>query len=531
MALYQIDRPRTTSFIGKFKFNYQVTFGKAEVGSPKIGQAFFETDAGVRFTINDNDGLVALVGVCSKGGNLESLFNYPDRLPDYGPNDYDSQTKESIVRLGYELIPGKPDVPQRDYIEIDRVKFIPTEGVSVSVSGTVEGYVYWGAVANEFVDIQEYYPSKDYFVGSSVCPDNENQYWYQEDLNEQTVRHWPKYTTINWFEAPDRTKKAVMGIYVKVTTSKNKQTIINRSWTINAPLFIGYTVRKELNAWTGFISNSGYVSVSSNIPNSSSEKNISAQTKSAKIDNENFSLSPVSSDPSLTPKSFVTMNLLTEASRKVSFNSLITDWDKTHTDKLTAYIVGFGCTGLLDYYSVPGSPPIPYAVPTYEKVETNSGDISPGDQTYRYYSGTISAHTINDYLFIPDEYDSKSVLLDTRQKWIYGMIDGQSEKFDDLESPPKDYDYPQYWVRSANGCRDINEFPRLRTLDETDLPSGYLSIPIPLKGWKFNAMTLKQNKEYVLSSNGSVEGFGLTNTLNFLGTKAEPYYYLSLIHI
>jgi len=53
MSLYQIDRPRTTSFIGKFKFNYQVIFGKEQVGSPKVGQAFFETNAGVRFTVNE----------------------------------------------------------------------------------------------------------------------------------------------------------------------------------------------------------------------------------------------------------------------------------------------------------------------------------------------------------------------------------------------------------------------------------------------------------------------------------------------
>jgi hypothetical protein len=316
-----------------------------------------------------------------------------------------------------------------------------------------------------------------------------------------------------------------MGVYIKVTTSNNKETIINRTYNINPPQFLNYTIKKRLNAWTGFITNSGYVSVSSNIPSSFDEKDISAQTLGIKIDNENFTINPVSNDTSITPKSFATMDLFTEASRKVSFNSLITDWDKTHTDKLTAYIVGFGCTGLLGYYSAPGTSAVPYALPTYEKVETNSGDISPKDQIYRYYKGTVTAYTIKDFLGLPNEFNSKSILLDTRQKWIYGMLDGTSEQFDDLESPPKDYDFPQYWVRSANGCRDINEFPRLRTLDETDLPSGSLSIPIPLKGWKFNAMTLKQDKEYILSSNGSKAGFGLTNILSFLGSSKEPYYY------
>ena len=160
MSLYQIDRPRSAKFIGKFKFNYQVTFGKEFFGGTRVPQPFFDTNAVVRFTINENEGLRALVGVSFKNSDLGSFFNYPGQLPNFGPNEYDSNAKQVLVRIAYELYPGN-DVPQRDYIEIDRASFIPNSGQTVSLTGTVEGYVFWGAVANEFVDIQEYYPSKD----------------------------------------------------------------------------------------------------------------------------------------------------------------------------------------------------------------------------------------------------------------------------------------------------------------------------------------------------------------------------------
>jgi len=530
MSVYQIDRPRSVSILGKFKFDYQVKLGNQNPNfKGSNGQFFWSTNAGVNFQFNGLDGLTATVGVANIGADLNSFFYYgfDSGTPNFGFNESVPGTgNRARIRIGYELIPSKPDVPQRDFIIIDEVDFNPS-GIYQSASGSVEGYVYWGIVTNEFVDIQEYYPSKDYFVGSPVCPDNENQYWYQEDLNEKTIRHWPKYTTLNWFETPDRTKKSRMGIYLKVTASNNKETIINRSWEINTPLFINYTASKNLIAWAGSTPNNGYISISSNVPLSDDEDKKFAKTSTAYVDTENFSLQPNSSNPALEPKSFVFIESETEASRKATFNSQITDWDKSHTDKLTAYIVGFGGTGLLASYSAPGLPTIQYAVPTYEKVETFSGDISPKSQTYRYFKGTIAAKTIWQGITPgkPDEVDQKFILTDTRQKWIYGMIDGTSEQFDDLESPSKDYDYPAYWVRSANGCRDINEFPRLRTLDETDLPSGSLSIPIPLKGWKFNAMTLKQDKEYTLSSNGSKAGFGLTYALSFLGSSKDPYYY------
>ena len=517
MSLYQIDRPRTAAFVGKFKFNYFCTIrGRNSPFQPstKAPVLTFPTNAEVGFQAY-NDQFKASITV----GQIESF-----------PYSYSQDNNKKVyLCLTYtleELEGGIGIKTVNEKIVFDVIDFDNRFDEDKTTSGTVEGYVYYGAVLNEYVDIQEFYPSKDYFITSPVCPDNENQYWYQEELNEKTVRHWPKYTTINWFESPDPTKKARMGIYVNVINNKNKTFLVNKSFERNPPQFeLEYTFLKKISAYCGPIANNGYISISSNVPLSNDNTNFRVSTSSASCDTENFSVSPLTSDIYESYKSSISIKLTTDASRKVSFNSAIYDWDKPHTDKLTAYIVGFGSTGLLDYYSAPGSPTIPYPVPTYETVVTKSGEISAANQVYRFYNGSISAHSDKLFLGLPDETDTKSAYFDNRQKWIFGMIDGQSEKFDDLESPPKDYDFPQYWVRSANGCRDINEFPRLRTFDETDLPSGYLSIPIPLKGWKFNAMTLKQNKEYVLSANGSTAGFGLTNSLNFLGTKSEPYYY------
>ena len=514
MSLYQIDRPRTASFVGKFKFNYFCTIrgrNSPDTPSVRVPVVSFPTNASIGFDAYQNEFRAGLTI-----GQLESgVYAYSQ-----------ANNKKVYLALFFSL-----DAPggqiEDDPIVFEVIDFDNFRDEDKTTSGTVEGYVFYGAVMNEFVDIQEYYPSKDYFINSPVCPDNQNQYWYQEELNSSTVRHWPKYTTINWFEAPDPTKKAKMGIFVNIVNDKGKTSFINKSFERNPPQFdFDYIFRKTILAYAGPISNNGYISISSNVSLLGENLNLQVATSSASCDTENFSVNPLTSDIYYGYKSSINIDLITDASRKVSFESVLSDWDQPHNDELTAYIVGFGSKSDLLYYNNPGTGKrVPYPKPSYETVVTKSGFISPKDQSYRFYNGSISAHSDKLFLGLPDETDSKSIYFDNRQKWIYGMIDGTSEKFDDLESPPKDYDFPQFWVRSADGCRDVNEFNRLRTLDESDLPSGSLSIPIPIKGWKFNAMTLKQEKEYVLSQNGSLAGIGLTSSLSFLGTKADPHYY------
>ena len=76
-------------------------------------------------------------------------------------------------------------------------------------------------------------------------------------------------------------------------------------------------------------------------------------------------------------------------------------------------------------------------------------------------------------------------------------------------------DYPEKFVRLRCGCQDINEESRFRTLDFDEDFFG--CAPIPLKGWKFNAMTLKQEQTFSIP--------GETNSRTFTGDAQNPKYY------
>jgi hypothetical protein len=56
MAVYKIDRSRNISFIGKFKFNYEVVFGNeqaGEIAGIKAGKTFFTTGSYIKFEYGD----------------------------------------------------------------------------------------------------------------------------------------------------------------------------------------------------------------------------------------------------------------------------------------------------------------------------------------------------------------------------------------------------------------------------------------------------------------------------------------------
>jgi PKD repeat protein len=520
MSLYKIDRSRNVGFVGKFKFNYQFVFGDPRLVNTSLarvtGKANINVGAAVAFDYGPLifEGSIATAWV---GGDIGKISNYPD--PDNGTGMFGTPSyprpltarSSLLVRIKVGAISTTFDVP------IEDIPFDPN-GKSVGLSaGTVEGYFYYGHPYNEFVDIQEYYPSENYFITSPVCPDNQNEYWKDKDLDDKTVRQWPKYTTLRWFETHDPNKKGQAGVYLKISNSKGNR-IFSRNFITNPPVFsTDYTVRKILNAWAGNISNSGYISVSSNVPFSETDNIQKAFTTKASCDPDNFSVLPNSDKVYEDVKSRASINVLTEAARQASFHSEIYDWTSSHSDDLTAYVVGFGSKGEVDTYSdTAGS--VKYAKPAFTTVKTNSGVISVKNQSFKFYNGNYFAKTyaVNGSA---EEFDSKVIYYDSRQKWLYGMVDGVLSKdvFDDLESPSKNYDFPDYWVRTKFGCRNLNGLAQVMTIDETDLPSGSLSIPIPLKGWKFNAMSLYQNKEYVVP--------GIGNIRDYTGSTSEPHPY------
>ena len=153
---------------------------------------------------------------------------------------------------------------------------------------------------------------------------------------------------------------------------------------------------------------------------------------------------------------------------------------------------------------------------------TNSGNVGLIEQTYRNYYGNIEARDV-------DSIDSKVLDFNNQQKWIFGLVDTikSKEPLDDLESPPKNYDFPIKFVRSANGCYDINETSRELTLDKYDFPG---SVPLPLRGWKFNSMSLMQDKEFVIDGTGNKRFYNVNGSeSNFYGNQnLSGYRYLEI---
>ncbi len=518
MATYKIDRSRNISFMGKFKFNYEVVFGNArggEFAGPKSGKTNFTTGSYVRFEYGD-----IFVGSCvvanrdpeAETSNLPFYLNGDGGISDFGPNLFDSSSKTASIRFSFNLKAdqfGQGTI--RDFFVLATVPYDPSTGEVKAISGTIEGVMYFGMPMNEYIGIEEYWPSENYFQPSANnCGDDE--FWKPKKLDENTIRQWPKYTTLNWFELSDTTKKSVMGIYVEHTNSKGQKQVFSKTYTGNTSIFpTDYTVRKQSNFFAGTAPNSGYVSVSSNVPFSDIEEKVFAQTPYSYIDTENFDVKAhpdaIFGDPN--PKSFARFKILTEASRKASFESVVKQWKDNYSEKITAYIVGFGSKGETFFYK---KKEYPYA--TFQKVETSNGIIS-GSQTYRFYQiEEMIAHDNRAGSVSPKP--GSRLRFDNRQRWIHAVIDNNlsKEKFDTTEMPIDHYDYPDKWVQT-DGCTNINEINQILTLDGYELTSN--PVPIPLKGWKFNAMSLYQEPNYALKGTG--------NLRNFDGTPENPAYY------
>ena len=513
MATYKIDRSSSLQTTGKFKFDYQVNI------VPIGGNIFQSVSAGgfPELTLNSVE-CSLYVGDAQDQINFKNLKRFPwggnyifGNFIDGGrsllkiPITFFIKSPGAIIANGVTYKGG--------YYE---TIILYTEPYDINIkpdkvfSGSVEGEFFVGLNTNEFVEIDEYYPSENYFIGSPVCPDNEDEYWKNKELTKETVRQWPKYTSLNWYEAVDPTSKAYVGIRLKFTNPKGQVTEFSKSFVIPAPseLDILTMDKKFINAWTTISSNSGYVSISSNIPVDSTDID-KAESFYSIVDSQNYSLKAYPGATRLTssPKCTARIELFADAPRKVSFESKILDWEDVHSDLLTAYVIGFNSDG--KNKKIFRNSKRAVALPTYATVTTNSGNVGLIEQTYRNYYGDIEARDV-------DSIDSKTLDFNNQQKWIYGLVDTikSKEPLDDLESPPKNFDFPAKFVRSTDGCYDINEINRELTLDKYDFPG---SVPIPLRGWKFNSMSLKQDKEFIIEGSGNVRFF--------TGKTSEPHPY------
>ncbi len=520
MAIYRTNRSRTTSFIGKFKFNYEVVLGNPP-GTPTLrdGAAIYTTNAAVNFS--STTPFFNFSGIVGYNPPTSKAFEYPWLGTDYG--EISSSVVEKIgdkvkIKFSFSLSAGfgqgQNNLNITDAFVIDLVEVnLKDFGV---FTGSVEGEVYFGAPLEEYVEIDEFLPSEiKTQPSSSGCGDDEIV--SVKDLDKNTVRQFPRYTTINWFEMTKPNSTGRMGIILKTVDSKGRTNQFSKFYPINYsnPRRVSYTFGKKINAWAGGISNSGYISFYEN-SSGLDVKKITAKTTDVSVDLDNFSIRNFTRDLfdiGIPADMTAFIELFGEPTRSVTFEAQIYDWDILHSKPLKAYLIGFGSDYIPQKYKR-----IEYNKAQYETVETSSGVISSSQTYNKINSARVEAREAVTSIQ-RNEFDSESIKFDNTQKWIYGMIDGihSNEIFDDLDSPTDNMDYPDKYIRGADGCENINFLNQELTIGEDELPSGSASIPIPLRGWKFNAMTLKQDKEYIIPGEG--------NTRYYLGDQGEPHYY------
>ena len=355
MATYKIDRSSSLELSGKFKFDYQINFIVSDFNAGPGAVDYFPSAAAyptfelksVSCSMYIGDPLSPLDDPNQKAETHPWTGNYS-----FG-QFYDITNK--FIRIPVTFFFHSPggiianDITYKGgYVE-NYVLYVEAYDALTDkvLSGSVEGEFFVGLGTNEFVDIDEYYPSENYFSGSPVCPDNEDEFWRNKELTKDTVRQWPKYTSLNWYETIDRNSKSYVGYKLKFTNPKGQVTKVSKAFLIPNPaeLDILAPSKKFINAWTTNTFNSGYVSISSNVPVDSGDPDFVKKDHS-QCDTQNYFLQPF---PGATitdsVKCTATISLTSDAPRKVTFESKILDWNNAHTDPLTAYVIVFNSDG------------------------------------------------------------------------------------------------------------------------------------------------------------------------------------------
>jgi PKD repeat protein len=535
MSLYKINRSRSLSFVGKFKFDYTVEFNGSAVRWTQFGSsrgAYIDFRRGLEFTglcvvsnnSADDNGYIEHpfgpggdfgIPAPDVGGNYEVRLNYFLKGGLTSERRYFTLSIQPPPNSNDELLNDPGDELAGGFSQLRRI-----------VRGSIEGFIFDNEPLDEYVEVSEYYPS-EVQTRPGNCPGSLDEFWVDKKLDQNTVRQWPKYTSLRWFETPNPRGKRTLGIYVK-HISGNKETTHFASYDASPSLFTEYNQYKAFNAWSGDTTgNNGYCTISSNLEYTN-QQIIPARTDRVTVDLDKFSILPAGRGYNRQATTIVPNSAPV---RNVSFESVVKDWKQNHSDELTAYLVGFNSDGVNKVSDETGE----YPAPTYQTVTTKSGVISASQTYLRYESPTITARE-------EGQSDFKSFSkFDNTQKWIFGMLDGSKAKalnkelFDDLESPPKNYDFPDKYVtrQSLSGgfyCVNINQINQDLTIDESELPSGYMSIPIPLRGWKFNALSLYQEPELVVPGSGNIRDYTIEdNVPKYYGNfNLSGYRYLDL---
>jgi PKD repeat protein len=509
MATFRFGNGRSIARKYAFKFNLKATLYSSsfDVGfDTKEWQVFtFEVGAEVIFTSLNGDNFNGYTPARSANAGADKYYDSTIGKY-YIPFSYTVKGAQGTSKFYLEEI-GPPDKNDPNIETIRAGMNENSRKYKKTISGTVEGYFYDNLGTSEFISIDEYYPVTEAFkFPAGDCGDI--TFFKADKPNLETIKHFPKYTTLNWYEAVDPKKKKSSGIVVKYTSKRVNKTFRRSGVLPNIP-GVEYVTNKQMLAYgTG---NNGYISIGSNVPQS----DVTIEPLSFEgiyVDDNIFDISA-----SARPESTINIFITADAVRQASYQAAVNDWKIPHTNEMTAYIVGFGSTGKLFTLQTSSRTSAEFPEPTFEKITTKSGLFTAKDQTYSFFDGEVRGYN-------GIEARVSSGKFDNRQKWIMGFIDGDTfgEKLDDLESPPRLYEY-QEWYDSF--CYDRNTVPRELTIDEETL-SGLTGasklIPIPIKGWKFNALSLKQNKTFPVISQTEGEA---GNTRLFVGTKENPNYY------
>jgi hypothetical protein len=251
------------------------------------------------------------------------------------------------------------------------------------VRGSIEGFIFDNEPLDEYVEVSEYYPS-EVQTRPGNCPGSLDEFWVDKKLDQNTVRQWPKYTSLRWFETPNPKGKRTLGIYVK-HQSGNKTTTHFASYDASSSLFTEYNQYKAFNAWSGDTTgNSGYCTISSNLEYKD-QKIIPARTDRVTVDLDKFIITPADRGYNRQATTVVPNS---SPVRNVSFESVVKDWKQNHSDELTAYLVGFNSDGVNKVSDQDGNE---YPAPTYQTVNTKSGVISASQTYLKYDSPSITA--------------------------------------------------------------------------------------------------------------------------------------------
>ena len=420
------------------------------------------------------------------------------------------------------------------------------------VSGTVRAKISLSAPYLEYVDINEHYPLEGPFKYDNCG----SEYYIPADLTEETVRQWPKYTTVDWFELLDTRKSATcsMSINVEFLGKKGIKTFgaskAYPCWPPNLSLNFSkfelrptYQLSRNIEAHaSGDSSASGSIYVSYAGTELSGGQNKTVTIPGVSCDTYSYSIvgSGIKGQYFSEQESRqAQIKMDTRPTRTVTWHSQIKDWKNNHSKETTVYLAGFNsngktfaddpsqikCSDTQDANNLKFE-----AIPSFATVETTDGNVS-SSQKYSFELGTIS---VQDLSRTSPASKSDSVRFNNFQRWIFGMIDGTTygEYLDDLISPSKNEEYPAKYAKIFGACgKDVNCFPRSLVLDENDLPSGASSVPIALRGWKFNALDLEQKERYTISGEGNTriyEGID-TNPNRYGDLNFSGYRYLEII--